>query len=182
MRLGLSAEQLGARVGLSQSQISRLELGKQALTADLMYQIAIGLAIRPGDILDDDSPSVHVAVIGDLHNSGMLHVPEQRKFVPLPATPGLSVAFETARGWLVARQGTPRAEDDGKPFVIQFERLPGMKNLDVRTFEREGGGFSVQIGAPADRWLRLGDKRLLEVWRVLAEYRRINTPPVDSTY
>ena len=177
-RLGLSAEQFGQRVGLAQSQVSRLELGKQALTADLMIHIAVGLGIRPSQLLDDDEDGIPlIPTIGTLKGDGRLYEVQERTFVPFPATPGVDVAFETERGYLIGRRRTPRAEDDARLFVVHFKRGEALR-LELRKFEKEGSGFSARTGAPVDRWLKLGDKRIEEVWLTTAEFRRLGSPQV----
>lgn len=179
-RLGLSAEQFGQRVGLAQSQVSRLELGKQALTADLMVQIALGLGIKPSQLLDDDDRDTSITVAGTLEGDGRLYEPHERRYVPFPATPGLTVAFETSRGYVLGVRRSPLSVDDERLFAIHFRRGDALR-LELRKFEKEPGGFSARTGAPADRWLKLGDKRIVMSWIITAEYRRFGPPsPVSA--
>ena len=52
-RAGLTQGELGARIGLGQSNISRIERNQRSVTLDLLYRIACALAVAPADLIED---------------------------------------------------------------------------------------------------------------------------------
>lgn len=50
-RAGLTQKELAARVGRDQSQISRIETGRLALTVPLLLRLANALRVAPGALL-----------------------------------------------------------------------------------------------------------------------------------
>ena len=51
---GLSQAELGNRVGLDQSGISRIENGSRPVTVGMLKALAKALGVAPGDLLDDE--------------------------------------------------------------------------------------------------------------------------------
>lgn len=54
----LTRDQLAGRMGISTSQLTKLERGERRLTKDWMERIAVALQISPADLFDD--PATHV--------------------------------------------------------------------------------------------------------------------------
>lgn len=52
-KAGLTQGELGARIGLGQSNISRIERNQQSVTLDLLYRIARALAVAPAELIED---------------------------------------------------------------------------------------------------------------------------------
>lgn len=53
LRAGLTQQQLAEKVGRDQSEISRIEAGKTALTVPLLLRLARALGVAPGALLDE---------------------------------------------------------------------------------------------------------------------------------
>lgn len=49
---GLSQEELGQRVSLARSEVSRIERGKRIVGVDLLLKLAWMLEVEPSDLLD----------------------------------------------------------------------------------------------------------------------------------
>lgn len=174
--LGLSAGELADRVGMAQSQISRLENGKQALTAEMMIAIGLAIGIAPGKLLDDDEFASYGVLRGALQGKGALYGPPERKLISIPplGEGRLLDVFVTDDGWLVVRLGPPRYEDNTKPFLLHYGDVFTDAKLEIFSFENTSppGGFSKTGGHPSERWLAFGDDRIMQVWRILAVIRR----------
>lgn len=54
VRAGLTQAELAQRVGRDQSEISRIEAGKTALTVPLLLRLARALGVPPGALLDEN--------------------------------------------------------------------------------------------------------------------------------
>jgi phage repressor protein C with HTH and peptisase S24 domain len=67
-RAGLTLDGLGARIGLSASQVSRLESGEHRLTADKISEIARALGIAPADLINHDVTAGLQKGRADSHN------------------------------------------------------------------------------------------------------------------
>jgi transcriptional regulator with XRE-family HTH domain len=190
---GWSTQELANRVGTTHATISRLESGKQQLTQEWILRFAQVFGVRAGDIIEVDDKISYALVIGTLHdpNNGSLFDRDEIYSIPVPGavTRGggwthhgeIFNAFETESGWLItsseARPVTAlQHRKDGATFVVEM-RAPGRGDvLSARRFfasDTGGPGLETGEGDPALRWLPVSDKRVLTVWRVLAEYRKV---------
>lgn len=53
---GITQAELGSRIGLPQSEISRIECGRRTLNVPRLYSIAAALAVHPAALLDEPPP------------------------------------------------------------------------------------------------------------------------------
>jgi transcriptional regulator with XRE-family HTH domain len=54
---GITQAELGSRIGLPQSEISRIECGHRTLSVPRLYSIAAALAVHPAALLDEPPPA-----------------------------------------------------------------------------------------------------------------------------
>ncbi|MCB0066953.1 MAG: helix-turn-helix transcriptional regulator [Caldilineaceae bacterium] len=53
---GITQAELGSRIGLPQSEISRIECGHRTLSVPRLFSIAAALAVHPAALLDESPP------------------------------------------------------------------------------------------------------------------------------
>lgn len=181
---GLHAHELADRIGTTQSTISRLEAGTRGLTIDWLYRIALGLGVRAADLLDNEAGLAFATVRGRLAfteamelKGGMMMEPQEHYLVaiPKPLSKGPIDAFETEQGLVYCDETPPTAWNLEQTFVIYYNTISGAKLLSTRQLEADGTRhvFYSREAAPSERTIPVGDRRIMQVWRVLAEYRKL---------
>lgn len=176
---GWTTEQLATVLGSTHATVSRLEQGKQALTSDWIYRIALALSVRPADILNSDNTVTFAYWRGDmrLNDTGQpLYEPDQVEPIPVPLfDPSLKGkeldAFQVGdTGWVIAEPSQGVDPDDfGKTFVLLIREDDGWEQLSVRTLQNGPSGPA--FIAKGGDWIRFGDTRIKAIWHTVADFQ-----------
>ena len=160
--IGVSAEELGEMVGMTQSGISRIENGRVSISLDVLYKIADALRVAPGDLLESQAASTtsYAPIRGDLRffdSRSILHPPFL--FVATPRKLDISTpadAFQLSDHQLLyAIARFPRPDDHGHRFIIRYLNDDYGEVLSLRRYEASGDpGASREVNDPMDRLKR----------------------------
>lgn len=100
-RANLTREQLAGRMGISTSQLTKLERGERRLTKEWMERIALALDIVPADLFDEASARVQSVPLLSWVSAGTLAY--QEAVTGLDDFPTLEVASLPAGDWIALR-------------------------------------------------------------------------------
>lgn len=189
-----TTEELALRAGTTNATISRLEQGKQSLNVDWLMRLAAALQVRTVDLLEQDDDSVHVVVYAELNalyredqdipgrrGGDLIRVPTLHPDLRRPPV----VAFSNGVGsWVFAGANPGRhASRFGESVVCeyQWEQFGGtVSQFTLRRYEKSDdgkGGYVMEGGDPARRWIVPSDKRLRQIWNAFAEWKVLTPFP-----
>ena len=171
---GVSTTELGAAIGMTQSHVSRIENAKVELNISVLYKIAEALKVDPRELLDaGDTQAVQLAPVkGHAFYGEVFHPPYE--LIPIPNRMTAD-AFQYREGsfWF-AHQAFPSKKDNLRPWIIRLASTEnGTERIRLCTVENGGtpeAGFFSRMAPPADRWVYLGDPRILQSWRIVAGF------------
>lgn len=193
----MTAEELARSVQTTQGTISRLEVGKQTVSIDWLYKIAVILGVRASDLLDVDDSLTYAFVRGDIRaqmRSALLFPPDRIYSIPVPLfSPDLQgkllSAFETGKqSWIVTHE-EPNASvyEVGRTVVVHSsvwvsdappdapQAYREVEKLSIRTTEKgaRGVGYTTATGPADERWLHFADPGVKEVWLAVGEWKKL---------
>ena len=123
-RLKVSAKELAARVGLSQSQISRLEKGQRRIDADVLRRIASALGVDPSHFFrDEHGVDTSAAPLAD----------DAAIAAPVPAALGQLIRSERRRRHVSAED---LAAKIGKPKAVLQNIEDGKREADPEVLDK----------------------------------------------
>lgn len=177
----MTAAELGEQVGLAAASISRIEMGKQNVTFDMLNAIAIALGVRMVDLIGDDDLVAYAVVRGAIGNDGdpaNIFDKATTYAIPVPLPRGAEYdAFEDGNQLYVGRpDDRPDAGSYNYDFVLLMAegRTGGAPTFEIRRFMQSGKGAGFDAirgyaGDPAYRFILWTDPRIQRRWRILLE-------------